>query len=102
MRAWERVTYLEHCGGCGAELAAGVAVQTISRPGLKRKLLRGVCCADGEPPADLPERQTPVRLEDQIGRMQALQTAIPVRTRGALKELAKREWTPYRDPGEEG
>ncbi len=105
MRAWERVTFLEHCGHCGAELREGDPVQTISRVGLRRTLLRGVCCAEGEPPADLPQRPPRVQLEDQVERMKSLSTAMPqTRTRGALKEMA-REWMPYREsrePGEDG
>jgi hypothetical protein len=101
MRAWERVTYLERCGNCGTELHEGDPVQTITRPGLNRKLLRGVCCAEGQPPAGLSTTGQNVKLEDQIGRMKALATAMPVRTRGALKQAA-REWMPYRENREPG
>ncbi len=100
MRAWERVAYLEHCGGCGRELSVDEPVQTITTHGLNRKLLRGVCCADGAPPADLAPRPTRIVLEDQVSRMQALQSAMPQRTRGALKKAAA-EWKPYREPGED-
>jgi hypothetical protein len=106
VRVWTRVTYLERCGNCGAELREGDPVQTITRHGLNRKLLRGVCCADGEPPGDLPRRTPNLKLEDQIGRMKALSAAMPARTRGALKQMAAQtEWVPYkenREPGEDG
>ncbi len=99
MRAWERVTYSERCGGCGNLLVADSPMQTISRHGLQRKLIRCVLCADGEPPSDLPIRERHVELTDQVERMKALNTAMPVRTRGALKKAAA-EWMPYRESDE--
>jgi hypothetical protein len=104
MRAWERVTYQERCGHCGALLKAGDAMQTVSRHGLNRKLIRCGVCADGDVPPDLPESPVHVSVQEQIGRMQSLQSVMPTRTRGSLKEMA-REWMPYketREPGEDG
>ena len=106
---WERVAYLEHCGSCGRELTVDEPVQTITRYGLRRKLFRGTCCADGPAPANLPARPKPIELTDQIHRMKTLSTAMPPRTRGALKQMAqdtaRPEWMPYkenREPGEDG
>lgn len=85
-------------------------MQTITRPGLKRKLLRCVLCADGDAPPDLPSRPVRLSLEARIGQiaMQPVQSVIPERTRGALKQMAQattpREYLPYkesREPGED-
>lgn len=109
MRAWERVTYLEHCGHCGAHLHAGDPMQTITRHGLKRKLIRCPACAEGDVPPDLPHNPVHLSVEERVAqiRMQPVQaaqaSALPTRTRGALREAA-REWMPFRegrDPGED-
>ncbi len=101
MRTWERVTYQERCGNCGNLLSADSPMQTITRHGLNRKLIRCVLCAEGEPPADLPIRERSVELTDRVARMKELSTAMPTRTRGALKKAAV-EWMPYRENREPG
>lgn len=108
MRTWERVTYQERCGACGTLLSADAPMQTITRHGLKRKLLRCVLCAEGEAPPDLPSRPARLSVEERVGQiaMQPLQTAMPDRTRGALKQMAtatiRDEWMPYRETREPG
>ena len=53
MTGWTRVRWPMRCGGCGAELALGAAVRVLELAGLRRRLVRGVCCAGPAPP-ELP------------------------------------------------
>ena len=109
MRAWERVLYQEHCGNCGIEMLAGNPMQTITRNGLRRKLLRCGSCADGPVPPDLPENPVRLSLQERVSQiaMPSIQSAMPERTRGALRRRAQElpEWMPFkenREPGEDG
>ncbi len=53
MIEWTRATKDERCGYCGARVPYGEPIQAIQIQTMKRRLLRGQCCA-GEAPPDLP------------------------------------------------
>lgn len=97
MRTWERVTYQERCGRCGLLLERGMAIQVITRNGLKRKLLRCAICADSAVPPDLPESPEVTSVEERVKQL----ASVAPKTRGELKAMA-REWMPFREPGEDG
>jgi len=91
MRTWERVVYQERCGGCGTLLSAGMPMQTISRHGLNRQLVRCALCADGDVPPALPDDPVHLSVQERLAeiRMRPIQAATPPRTRGAFKEFAR-------------
>lgn len=97
MRTWERVTYREKCGGCGAQLAKGAAMQVIALHGVRRKLIRCENCA-GEAPPSLPELIEPENVEQRAAKLglTLARDVAPERKRGALKAMAA-EWLPHPD-----
>lgn len=97
MRVWTRVAYRETCGGCGAQLEKGAAMQTIELRGLRRKLIRCERCV-GDAPPSLPDYIEPETLEQKAAKLgwRFAVEAAPVRTRGALKTMA-REYLPHPD-----
>jgi hypothetical protein len=69
---------------------------------VKRELVRCATCA-GEAPPELPALLVAGGIE--ASGFTAIGKAAPKRTRGALKDLAVKEWMPYREnrePGEDG
>jgi hypothetical protein len=93
LRTWIFLRHAEHCGLCHALIPLGSAAHEISLHGVTRKKYRGECCAGPAPPQlpDAPVLQPPPQLD--LSRIAAL---IPVRTRGALKGMA-REYLPHAD-----
>lgn len=100
-RMWRRAPADTLCGGCrNRTIERGEpAIYIKVNPQVTRELIRCQNCA-GEAPPELPELMEAGGIE--TSGFTAIGKAAPRRTRGALKELARKEWTPYRDPGEEG
>src|SRR3954470_8119476 len=98
MRTWERVAYREKCGRCGMLVHEGSPIQTVTRHGMRRKLMRCENCAEGDAPPDLPalpERETVEQIAARFP-MAPARTVTPTRTRGELKTMA-REYLPHPD-----
>ncbi len=105
MTTWTWLKIAERCGYCGQEIPEGCAALMIEIHGVTRRRYRGECCG-GQAPPSMPSRPELASIEQRISQiaMQPIQSAIPARTRGSLKQMA-REYLPYkdsRDPGEDG
>lgn len=100
-RMWRRAPAGTLCGRCNGEIERGDPVIYIKvNPQVTRELIRCQNCA-GEAPPELPELMEAGGIE--TSGFTAIGKAAPKRrTRGALKELARKEWMPYREAGEEG
>ncbi len=100
-RQWRRSPVACFCGYCGTsrEILKGEPAVYVRVKPEGRELVRCQNCAGEKAPDDLPELNEPGGIETsgftRIGKV------APKRTRGALKTAA-REWTPYREAGEEG
>lgn len=94
MTRWTRTPNATLCGGCNSPLAKGAAVVLRKLSGVKREFTRGECCAGAAPP-DLSALREPGEPPITFSFTQAAD-ALPHRTRGSLKTLAK-EYLPYRD-----
>lgn len=100
-RVWRRAPADTLCGGCQNRTIyrGDPAIYIKVNPLVTREHVRCQTCA-GEVPPPLPDLMEAGGIETSgfspIGRHGPKQ-----RTRGAMKEFAK-EWTPYREPGEEG
>ncbi len=101
-RMWKRAPVACYCGYCGLnrKIERGEAAVYIRVRPESRELVRCQECAGEQPPEDLPELLEAGGIE--TGGFSHIGKAAPGRTRGALKELARKEWMPYRDPGMEG
>jgi hypothetical protein len=98
MREWRRVVIDTRCGYCGATIPKGKPARFTAIATIKRPRIRCADCA-GEAPPDLPaliERSREIH-----AAFQQVASALPGRTRGALKTLVtnphREEWMPYRD-----
>lgn len=108
-RRWERVTYREKCGRCGALLKAGDPMLLIAFVGMKRALIRCEQC-EGPAPPDLPERPeiySVAELALQRIRNTAMTPVAQLPQSAPLPRLvvdntAPREWLPYRETREPG
>lgn len=79
------------CGGCARHIERGFPVFVRMLANVKKPRLRGECCAGSAPP-DLPGIS--VTASSQSPQFSPLNAIAPIRTRGALKEMA-REWLPH-------
>ncbi len=93
MRTWVFLEVEERCGLCGEQLPRGSAAQSVELHGVKRKRYRGECCAGAAPP-NLPA--SPVHRSLAPLDLSRLDALMPIRTRGALKSMAK-EYLPHPD-----
>ncbi len=102
-REWRRAPAATMCGLCYQRIIEqDEPALYITLPGVKRERIRCQSCA-GEAAPNLPERILVAGVAEQAQRgFTKAALAAPSRTRGALKDMARKEWTPYRDPGEEG
>jgi hypothetical protein len=98
VRRWTRVAYSERCGQCGKQLNDGEPIIEITISGLRRRLVRGQCCA-GDAPPDLPLDIVFFQKQEIESRMRALQ---PFKRLSEFSKdtLASREYMPYREPGD--
>lgn len=99
MRTWGRATRVLFCGSCRHRpIALGDPVLFVATEKITRRLVRCVDCSGPAPP-DLPAM--PALKTPGDFSMLAIGAMKP-KTRGALKASARKEWTPYREPGEDG
>ncbi len=100
-RQWRRAPSATLCGYCSQRTIerGEPAIYIKISHAIKREMIRCQTCA-GEAPPELPELLESGAIETSgfmpIGR------AMPKRTRGGLKAAIAKEWTPYRESGEEG
>lgn len=96
MKEWKRAPVDMFCGYCNGPIPAGTLALVWTLAKVKQPRVRCADCAGPAPP-DLPmhiERKSiaPTMPFTNISQ------ALPVRTRGALRDMAaRREWMPYRD-----
>jgi hypothetical protein len=62
-RTWTRTALATHCGFCGELIAVDAPIEVITLPTIQKSKIRGVCCADGKPPDNLPQLPPPTKKE---------------------------------------
>ncbi len=102
-REWRRAPADTMCGYCINRIVKADEPALYTKlPNVKRERVRCQSCA-GEAAPELPDRVIVRSVEEsaQVGFTKASMHA-PGRTRGEFREAVRKEWTPYREPGEEG